>query len=278
MLEVFVIRPDASSRADVLLHALASEPRIRVTEIPAVMLRTAEDVEVRREAIAEARARLQHGRALIPQEFGCALSHNEVRRRIAMAGRGAVVLEDDARITEPGALVEVVEEFLRDNSMRAALLNLHQDQTWDDGSLSRRHYRRRLAPTPLAVAYALTPEAAHRLLEASEPVSHTADWPPARMRFYAVSQPLVRHGDDATESLIDQQRTMARVDASNLGRDVLTLRHFRRHGRDFGGFRPWFAAMFEPRLRHHADRMLCSVRRLGLEGVKVVQRIARGHS
>lgn len=259
MLDVFVIRPDGTSRADRLLRSLSSSPAIRVHEVSATMLSTIDDLHSVSARIDQRRAALVHGRALIAQEFGCALSHQDVREQIAQSPNGAVVLEDDARVSDVADLVEVAVDFLNAHRGHAALLNLHRDRAWPETISLGRDRVRRLAPTPLAVAYAITPLAATRMVAVSQPIGHTADWPTIPTRYYSVTREVVRHGDEGTESLIDAAKTTHRVDAAGLGWAVFTLGHYRQHGAEFGGFLPWFHAMYEPRLRHHADRFWCAL-------------------
>lgn len=262
MFEVFVIRPRLSSRAEPLLSALRDVQGIRVHEVDAVMLHSESELESVAGCIDPAGAEVRHGRMLLPQEFGCALAHNDARRRAGAAVSGSVVLEDDARIVNAASFVALVEAFLTQTRGRAALLNLYVADAREYGIRSSRGFVRRLAASPGAVAYALTPEAALRLLAVAEPVRHTADWPSARLAYYSATLALVTHGDSESGSLIHQGARTERTDSRDLGREVLTFRHYFANASEFSSPVSWFREMYEPRLRYWIDRIAMSVRRL----------------
>lgn len=150
-----------------------------------------------------------YGRSLTPCEIGCANSHNLAREFVSKTPFGGVVLEDDARIPNPGAVSDLVVCFLKQNMGRAAVLSLagvFPEPLSKDRILvkpTKFRYQRVYGEPPLAVAYALTPLAAEYLLRSNSPINFMSDWPVSSNKYYVAAPAGAYHGDSATKSIID---------------------------------------------------------------------------
>lgn len=153
------------------------------------------------------------GASLSEPEYGCALSHALIyRRMVAEQVPHAVVLEEDAIPTERFA------QFVRDEEYRSSSLI----QLYHQAAYVRRSGARSLAGgVELArlatscsgtVAYSLDLGAAVALEAATSPVRSRADWPlDLRDLGACVTRPiLVEHPPDRSTSLIDRSRSRQR--------------------------------------------------------------------
>jgi GR25 family glycosyltransferase involved in LPS biosynthesis len=147
-----------------------------------------------------------YGRNLTPGEIGCALSHNYARKLAGYSGRGALILEDDARLLDVDQIYSTVMRFLDSYQHQAAVLSLFDGK---DRSLPRfktlknqSFYLRSLGPTAYALAYAVTPRAGRELNSSNSRLQYVADWPRAKVHFFSLSTALVKHGDEFTSSTI----------------------------------------------------------------------------
>ncbi|MBW0158882.1 glycosyltransferase family 25 protein [Sedimentimonas flavescens] len=119
------------------------------------------------------------GRPMSPGEYGCALSHLLVYRRICEEGLpGAIVLEDDA-VVGP-----TFKSFVDQQAYRSApfiqLDHLHA-RVWAHRPPVHRcdsfAIRQQVAPSWLTTGYPLRCDVAHRIAEDGLPVRRVADWP-----------------------------------------------------------------------------------------------------
>ena len=250
ILDVIVISPPSGGRSHALLQRLKSNSDLRISLLPATMIPNAEVLRCYSSAINESKIRAVHGRMLSGPEIGCTISHNHARELVSEMDLGGVILEDDARIENVSKFYEICSNFLVRERGRASLLNLVCDDTRNT-SRTGRGYRRRLNPSPLAVGYLLTPSAASLLYRVNTPVSYMGDWPPARLRFFTVTEEVVIHGDPDTVSFLGSASQRKHI--KGLGFEVLSLWHYFRNRREFLGFKDWTMTMFLPRILHHID-------------------------
>ncbi|MCV2879718.1 glycosyltransferase family 25 protein [Sedimentimonas flavescens] len=151
------------------------------------------------------------GRPMSPGEYGCALSHLLVYRRICNEGLpGAIVLEDDA-IVGP-----TFKSFVDQQAYRSApfiQLDHKNARIWtlrppvhhcDDFTI-----RQQVALSWLATGYSLRRDVACRIAEAGLPVRTVADWPEVvrQMEPFCAVPRVVDHPSAAEDiSLIDAER------------------------------------------------------------------------
>jgi GR25 family glycosyltransferase involved in LPS biosynthesis len=215
--------------------------------IPAKMIRTASDlVENGIQIQADFFWALSNRFMSLP-EIGCAYSHNIARREISQTKFGGVIFEDDARIINQDLLFETVRTFLTKHQNQSAMLSLtysvHREPQTEDSSV--RGYFKLFGDAPLAVAYALTPRAAKRLLDANDPVRFVSDWPEVHVKKYCPFNPLVSHGDSETLSVIDPLGLLARNKRQgNLSIRKLMLLDFLFRARGHISFSDYFKYAF----------------------------------
>lgn len=128
--------------------------------------------------VDRAGAQARVGRPLSDAELACALSHQQVQRRIVSQGLpGAVILEDDAILTP------LFAAFLQGQGYLAAdfVQMDHMDaRVWYG---RRRPWSAQIALIPLAenaslaTGYCLSAQGARHLLDHSTPIAGLADWP-----------------------------------------------------------------------------------------------------
>jgi glycosyl transferase family 25 len=203
---IFVVSlPRARERREALEASLASLG-LSCTTIDAVD--AVEGVPPELEASIERTARPP----LSEPEFGCALSHARIYRRMVEEGLPyAIILEDDALPTER------LRSFVENEEYRRSSLIL----LYHGAAYIRRLGRTRLSDgtqlAPLAancsgtVGYSLDLEAARALMEATTPVRHKADWPlDLRALGACITRPvLVGHPPTRADSVIAEGRSKA---------------------------------------------------------------------
>jgi hypothetical protein len=149
-----------------------------------------------------------HQRDFFPGEIGCAHSHNMARELASNFENGAIIFEDDARISDPVALAELVSRFSKEIDDEFAVLSLVDFLTVGRsfrGKLGCRvRFLKLQGKPPLAVGYFLTKSAAKSLQSANTPIRYVADWPEVEINYYTSSHSFVTHGDQESSSLIEQ--------------------------------------------------------------------------
>ena len=175
-----------------------------------------------------------YGRSLTPGEIGCANSHNLARDFVSRTSFGGVILEDDARIPNPGAVADLVVGFLRRSIGKPAVLSLtgiFPKPLAEDLILTaseRFRFQRVFGEPPLAVAYAITPLAAEYLLKSNSPIKFMSDWPVSPNKYYVASPPGAYHGDLLTKSIIDNHPHARKIDNRRSANKLFNLlRHMR---------------------------------------------------
>jgi len=184
-----------------LLESVVSDPRFVVTQIQATM---GNDLEAPSDSAISAEIS-NYGRSLTQNERACALSHMSAREIISQSEFGGVILEDDARIINLESFYSLSVHFLLRNTNRRKILSLvtyFPNKPKIKSQIWKKSYFRLLSNSPLAVAAAITPNAAKQLLKNSKKNSTVADWPGFRCVFYILDAGVVNHGDDESESII----------------------------------------------------------------------------
>ena len=255
-IQVFIIETPASSRSNKLKQALQKDSRVCLHIIPAKMIRSALDLTESGIQIHEGFLWALTNRFMSFPEIGCAYSHNTARGEVSRTKMGGVIFEDDARIIDKDIFIETVTTFLTKHQNQSAMLSLtysvHQESQAEHSSV--RGIFKLLGDPPLAVAYALTPLAAKRLLDANEPVRFVSDWSEAHIKKYCLFYPLVSHGDSETISIIDPSGSLARNDRhSTLSINKLMLLDFFFRARRNISFSDYFKYVFLKPIRFRLD-------------------------
>ena len=176
---VFIISlPDAEERRGPLVRML-DQLQISHELIPAIDGRNSLPREYE-QFIDRDLARARLGRDMTDGEFACALSHQQVYKRILSDGLpGAIVLEDDALVED------LFHEFCSEvNDIGCDFLQLDYNwaRVWRFG-IGRKRLSKRIETRPLlyncglATGYALNSRAAEYIQSNSQPLSLPADWP-----------------------------------------------------------------------------------------------------
>jgi GR25 family glycosyltransferase involved in LPS biosynthesis len=214
---IVVIATPNSSRFLKLNEQLAYSDRIDLVYVPAVMYlkcnsNFSQDIDLEF-------MQSFYARSILDGEIGCSISHNLARGLIAENVSGGVILEDDARIIDMDRFIGTASKFL-ERTKESAILNLSTHKSVSDSyvdflsqSLSCK-YVKSIGPTPLALAYALSQQAALKLLKVNNPIRYLADWPKSSVSFFFSKFPSVAHGDFNVPSIIDpggQRQSLARI-------------------------------------------------------------------
>jgi hypothetical protein len=200
---VVVIRTPKSDRYRPIESLFKDDQRFRLEYIEASMTPSYSEVSNRSIAYSTEIFERFQGRKLTPEEIGCADSHNRARKIVKDDGFGGVILEDDARIIDIDSLFQEVNRFLKIKKDTTSVLNLTGFRNLSKKKVSQISFTRIWTRPDLAVGYALTSLASHYLLNANCPVTHVADWPQSKCKYYISDLRKVIHGDIDTKSLID---------------------------------------------------------------------------
>jgi GR25 family glycosyltransferase involved in LPS biosynthesis len=205
--KVFIIDSNLPSRSSILIREIEKCTKFELIKIEATMVSSLLDVDRRELEYSDVDFRKATGRSLLPGEIGCANSHNIARRKVSSEVRGALILEDDARVISSDKLARLIEEFddtIRDESAILSLTDfLSSGREPREPSMNQVEFFKLRGEPPLAVAYYLRPKAAKLLLDANTPINTVADWPKADVKFFVSNSVFVTHGDKETQSLIE---------------------------------------------------------------------------
>ena len=210
---VVIIETPNSCRSQPLLNSLASDQRFNVVRLPAHMYGSYSEVENKNIEVNSELFQILHRRRMSPQEIGCAISHNVARQLISNSGEVGIVLEDDARIIDMSNFFDSVTDVLSEIPDSFGVLSLtHAVRTNMSGQIPERIKAIRIySNPPLAVAYAITPNAASQLVSKNTPVAYVSDWPDSNVKYFCLNKALVNHGDENTKSTIDLYYDMNRT-------------------------------------------------------------------
>ncbi len=257
-LSVFIIETPNSIRSVPLKNSLVGDPRISVHTIEASMIST--QLELEKSAI---KFEMEYfwaltNRYLSLPEIGCANSHNMARLRCSLLDIGGVILEDDARILDLDNFVKSSLFFLEKFNGTSSILSLTHSPGIKRVKKSRDISRLvgLFGDAPLAVAYAITPLAACRLLHANDPVKFVSDWPEIEVKNYCLLEPPVSHGDSSTQSTIDPSGVLGRSGRSlqNTFRKITLLDYFFR-AKSYVKFSSYFSFNVLKPVRIHVDSL-----------------------
>jgi GR25 family glycosyltransferase involved in LPS biosynthesis len=265
-LDVYIIQTPESNRSIPLLNTLRKHPRIRVNLVEATMLKC--ESEIIKERISVDRNYFQaiEGRNLTFPEIGCAHSHNLARQLVMNTTFGGVILEDDARISNLDAFFISAIDFLQSNSDRDLIIvltgmmkNHNQYRVLKSGEEPK--VVKLLGNAPLAVAYALTPQAAGSLFKANSPIRYVADWPVSSSTFCFANPPTVIHGDGLSVSSIAPSGNTFRLGPSFVKKlSLFTFYSYFRNRRFSISFTEYVNWVFKRRVYWYLDTILIFMR------------------
>jgi hypothetical protein len=194
---IIVLASKSVSRTDAFLRAWETVPEVSITIVPGVYLD-------RSEAPIDPLNTFENiiGRSLTIQELGCAKAHYLAREVIAVSKIGGLIFEDDARLHEPEKILEVALDFLDKHRGQSRILNFCESSLTPFKFNVSTHLVKLWGYSPLAVAYALTPEAARELNRANSKINWVSDWPYSKVNHFVSVPALVAHGDEKSGSEI----------------------------------------------------------------------------
>lgn len=209
MFKAVIIETPGSKRSEPLVSELENSGQFDIVKIRAEMFDGAETINNSNYYELDRWMRHLNGRSLLPKEFGCTLSHNKARQILAESSIGGVIFEDDARVRSVEDLALQLHAFFLSKSGTnsvLSLVNFRQNLESYSKNYSKNNageFFSLLGHPELAVAYALTSEAASEFLLKNSPARFLADWPIVKSKFYVCYKPVVDHGDVNTRSIID---------------------------------------------------------------------------
>ena len=215
MAEMLVVIIDSGTgRSIPLLNQLKSIDGIRLQILEATMIRNLQDLDNLGVEYSDLEAQKLLRRSLTFPEIGCASSHNQARKLLSQSPYGGVILEDDARICDVLKFVQVSKHFLLNLHEGSAVLNLSNtsplQHRCDQSGDGRLYFRKVISPSPLAVGYVCTSQAAMQLFRNNNPIQYVSDWPNKGVSFFVANHEFVHHGDGRTVSTIDPSQSSAR--------------------------------------------------------------------
>jgi hypothetical protein len=156
--------------------------------------------------------------------IGCAMSHQNAFKRVVDLGKGAIILEDDARIPSlekfETLVTRVLLEYLRGRYVLSLLPWNHKEACLEK-SVSNEDLFTLRGNTPLTVGYALTLDAAVVLSQANPRLKYTADWPPSPTTYFSTIGDVISHGDLQSGSTI--QHVNRDLEMSRLKRLITSM-------------------------------------------------------
>jgi hypothetical protein len=204
-IDVFIIRTPGSDRAIPLLDVLNKSKILRTQIIDATMYsRQSHKDEI------DWRGQLAvYGSELPDGLIGCAMSHQNAFERVVDLGKGAIILEDDARIPSLEEFESLATHFLLDHSSGRYVLSLlpwnHKDGCLEK-SVSNEGLFTLRGNTPLTVGYVLTLDAAKELSASNPKFKYAPDWPPSSVVYLSSLVGVINHGDQQSGSVIQHLR------------------------------------------------------------------------
>ena len=203
-IKVIVICVPNSKRADPLLSQLR-QSKIFQTEIFSAVMYSRSSSEHKPNF---SKQKALYGRELSDGEIGSAISHFHVRVRCSKDDSLSVILEDDARINNLKLFEKTILDFESMSKNTISVLTLlpwEANSTSPDKNYNDLRIIKLVGEPPLAVGYAATSYAMANLGTFNSDFAYLPDWPPNNVSFFTTIPGVISHGDENTESLIDNQ-------------------------------------------------------------------------
>jgi GR25 family glycosyltransferase involved in LPS biosynthesis len=200
-IDVFIICTPSSNRVVPLLEVLKESKILRPKILEATMYsRQQQNLEVDFQG-----QKALYGHELSDGAIGCAISHQNAMQKVIELGKGAIILEDDARIPNLEKLEAMVSHFFLSFSSKKYVLSLlpwnHKENCLENDLVTKEFFRLR-GKTPLTVGYALTLDAAKELSASNPLFKFAADWPPNSATYLSSLTGVINHGDGQSGSVI----------------------------------------------------------------------------
>jgi GR25 family glycosyltransferase involved in LPS biosynthesis len=255
-IRIFIIETPNSNRSRPLFESFSDESRVEIQTIRASMLSTQSELEASGIAVDAEFFQAISNRKLSLPEIGCANSHNLSRYECSKLKLGGVIMEDDARILNKELFISSAKHFLEEFKDSSAILSFTYNPRIRKSRLLkiRGPFIRLFGESPLAVAYAITPIAAHRLYISNTPVKFVSDWPEIHVKHFCLLDPPVAHGDSETISTIDPSGAMGRTQR-NFGAMLrkITLADYLLRARQYVDFRTYLKYCLLKPTRYYLD-------------------------
>ncbi len=220
LIDVIVISTPGSSRIDPLLEALNKVKYVEVHIVEATMYLAQND----KRDIDRIGQKAVYGHELPDGAIGCAISHQVAYQLVTKLGKGAVILEDDARIPNLENFETIVRFFFSRSPSGPAILSLlpwNHKEPCSGKATSPNRFFRLIGKPPLTVGYALTLDAAVVLSQANPRLKYTADWPPSPTTYFSTIGGVISHGDLQSGSTI--QHVNRDLEMSRLKRLIASM-------------------------------------------------------
>jgi GR25 family glycosyltransferase involved in LPS biosynthesis len=258
-IDCYVIANANSLQVTGLLSILMSDSRLNVHQINAIMV---DDQSLEYRNLSEssrAGFRARYGRVLFPGEIGCSLSHNLARASASETSKGAIILEEDAQVTDLDKFVTSAISFLSENWHDSKVLSFYNNEFPGysrDTVKEKKPWVSYFGAPSSAVAYALTPHAAKQLLVANEPIKYVADWPTSKVKYFVMLGNFVSHPHDPTLSQIGNT-ALRKSDFSTMQKiQILFFIHYLLNRKIFTGFKNFFNDLWLPRFNNKLNKSM----------------------
>jgi hypothetical protein len=260
--DVLIIAPTNGTRHLPLIDQLRRQGDLDVHLVSAVMLK-----EIPSD-FDDGRSRAFSARTLTPGEIGCATSHRKAWEHfLATDDEWVCIFEDDARVVDADALNSLLKELRhRPVGRSAEVISL-----FTLGAVLEHWpvtpFTRCLFEPPSAVAYCINRAAAEALCETNQDSTQLADWPRCSgVSFHLALGHMIRHGDEATGSLIGSERFKSEGSVMLGARFLPTRRvlhrlslytfvHYLRHHRHFDTPLHYYRIILRQRVLWHLGRL-----------------------
>jgi len=251
LIDVFVISTPGSDRVTPLLEVLEKSHIFKTHIINAIMYSAQSD----KREVDRVGQRAIYGHELPDGAIGCAISHQNAYQLIVKLGKGAIILEDDARIPNLENFEKMVSCFSFKSPSGPAILSLlpwNHKEPCSGKEIAPKQFFKLIGKTPLTVGYLLNLDAAVELSHANPRLKYTADWPPSRVTYFSSLVGVISHGDQQSGSTIQHvNRDSAKIRISRL-LHVLFL-DFWRYRNEFNSVADYFILKIAPSLTWRID-------------------------
>jgi hypothetical protein len=250
-IDVIIICTPGSDRGKPLLDVLSKSKILRTQRLDAFMYsrRTfADEIDWRGQ-------RAIYGSELPDGLIGCAMSHQNALTRVVELGRGAIILEDDARIPNLKSFENLALHFFLVYSRGRYVLSLlpwdHEKNCLDNFDVTQELFPL-IGNTPLTVGYVLTLAAAKELSVSNPHFKFAPDWPPSSVKYLSSLAGVINHGDQQSGSVI--QHLSRDRGFSRLRRFLnIMFLDFWRYRREFSSLSEYFRLKVKPSFTWRLD-------------------------
>ena len=248
-LPMYVIATPGSPRADYFRTSRILNNLFDIKYVEAIMLNDSDLTRLGEDSVIPSYAEAYYGRSLKPSEIGCSLSSN-IARVLASKNVASVIVEDDARFTDPSKTKDLILKFVNESENKAHILALY------DGRLinaklknpNKKGFSQIVGASAGAVAYVVTQRAAQELTKSNSPVRFLNDWPPTSCKYFICNTNQVTHGDFPSTIAVDNKFRSGNSYSQRL-KFLLFISYF-TNKKFFGNFRIYLTECWIPRAQN----------------------------